>query len=92
MFDCALRGEDGSLAVLRSGESSRHDPLYDICNIQEAARATSAASTLSPPVEIGFSQSFIDGALTRSNNSIWTADFESNDLWPIADRMIISVG
>ena len=93
VFVCATRGEDGSLAVLRSYETTRHDPLYDICKIWEAARATSAASTFFPPIEIGSSrQLFVDGALTGSNNPIWTADIESDDLWPDADRMIISLG
>ena len=93
VFVCATRGEDGSLAVLRSYESSRHDPLYDICKIWEAARATSAASTFFPPIEIGPRQQlFVDGALTGSNNPIRTANVESRDLWPNADRLILSVG
>lgn len=93
IFVCATRGEDGSLAVLRSYESKRHDPLYEICKIWEAARATSAASTFFEPIQIGRSrQLFVDGALTGSNNPVRTANVESRDVWPSADRLILSVG
>lgn len=93
VFVCATRGEDGSLAVLRSYDSRRHDPLYDICKIWEAARATSAASTFFEPIQIGPNrQLFVDGALTGSNNPVRTAHVEARDVWPIADRLILSVG
>ncbi len=93
VFVCATRGEDGSLAVLRSYESRRHDPLYEICKIWEAARATSAASTFFEPIQIGqHRQLFVDGALTGSNNPVRTAYVESRDVWPSADRLILSVG
>ena len=93
VFVCATRGEDGSLAVLRSYESRRHDPLYEICKIWEAARATSAASTFFEPIQIGLNrQLFVDGALTGSNNPVRTANVESRDVWPSADRLILSVG
>ena len=93
VFVCATHGEDGSLAILRSYESRRHDPLYEICKIWEAARATSAASTLFEPIQIGQNrQLFVDGALTGSNNPIRTAQVESRDVWPNADRLILSVG
>ena len=93
VFVCATRGEDGSLAVIRSYASRRHDPLYDICKIWEAARATSAASTFFEPIEIGPSrQLFVDGAVNGSNNPIRTANVESRDVWPGAERLIISIG
>ena len=93
VFVCATRGEDGSLAVLRSYESRRHDPLYEICKIWEAARATSAASTFFEPIQIGQNrQLFVDGAMTGSNNPVRTANVESRDIWPSADRLILSVG
>lgn len=93
VFVCATRGEDGSLAVLRSYESRRHDPLYEICKIWEAARATSAASTFFEPIQIGQNhQLFVDGALTGSNNPVRTANVESRDIWPNADKLILSVG
>lgn len=93
VFVCATRGLDESLAVLRSYDSERHNPLYDVCRIWEAARATSAASTFFPPIEIGADgQMFVDGALTGSNNPIRTADVESKDIWEDADRLIISIG
>lgn len=90
---CATRGEDGSLAVMRSYESRRHDPLYEICKIWEAARAASAASTFFEPIQIGQNrQLFVDGALTGSNDPVRTANVESRDVWPTADRLILSVG
>ena len=93
VFVCATHGEDGSLAILRSYQSRRHDPLYEICKIWEAARATSAASTFFEPVQIGPNrQLFVDGALTGSNNPIRTAHVEARDVWPTADRLILSVG
>lgn len=93
IFVCATRAEDHSLAILRSYKTRRHDPLFDICKIWEAARATSAASTFFEPIEIGPShQKFVDGALTGKNNPIRTANTESRDMWPGQDRLILSIG
>ena len=36
VFVCSTRGEDGISAVIRSYDSRRHNPLYDICKIWEA--------------------------------------------------------
>lgn len=79
--------------MIRSYESENlHDPLLEVCKIWEAARATSAASTFFEPVEIGpYKELFVDGALRR-NNPIREADKESRDLWPGAERLIISIG
>ena len=78
-FVCSTRGEDGSSAVIRSYDSRRHNPLYDICKIWEAARATSAASTFFERIEIGPNrQSFVDGAFRR-NNPIRSANIELRD-------------
>jgi hypothetical protein len=93
IFVCATRAENHSLAILRSYRTRRHDPLFDICKIWEAARATSAASTFFEPIEIGPSrQKFVDGALTGKNNPIRTANTESRDMWPEQDRLILSIG
>ena len=93
VFVCATRAEDHSLAILRSYKTRRHDPLFDICRIWEAARATSAASTFFEPIEIGPSrQKFVDGALTGKNNPIRTANTESRDIWPGEERLILSIG
>lgn len=79
-------------AVIRSYRSRRPDTLSDKVKIWEAARATSAASTFFDPVEIGpFKQTYVDGALGW-NNPIDLAEFESRDLWPGDDRIIISLG
>ena len=92
-FVCAVREENTSApAVIRSYRSCRPDSLYNICKIWEAARATSAASTFFDPIEIGpFKQKFVDGALGW-NNPVDLAEFESRDLWPDDDRLIISLG
>lgn len=93
VFVCATRAEDHSLAILRSYRTRRHDPLFEICKIWEAARATSAASTFFEPIEIGPSrQNFVDGALTGKNNPIRTANAESRDIWPSQERLILSIG
>ena len=93
IFVCATRAEDHSLAILRSYRSRRHDPLFEICKIWEAARATSAASTFFEPIEIGPSrQNFVDGALTGKNNPVRTASTESRDIWPGEERLILSIG
>ncbi|KAK3170210.1 hypothetical protein OEA41_009596 [Lepraria neglecta] len=86
VFVCSTRGEDGSSAVIRSYDFRRHNPLYDICKIWEAARVTSAASTFFPN-----RQSFVDGAFRR-NNPIRSANIESLDTWPGEERLIISIG
>ena len=93
VFVCATRAEGHSLAILRSYKTRRHDPLFDICKIWEAARATSAASTFFEPIEIGPSrQKFVDGALTGRSNPIRTANTESRDVWPGEERLILSIG
>lgn len=93
VFVCATRAEDHSLAILHSYRTRRHDPVFDICKIWEAARATSAASTFFEPIEIGPSrQNFVDGALTGKNNPIRTANAESRDIWPGDERLILSIG
>ncbi|KAF2395740.1 phospholipase, patatin family protein [Trichodelitschia bisporula] len=92
VFVCAVEGKNDAAVLIRSYESMEYDGLYDICQIWEAARATSAASTIFEPIEIGpYRQKFVDGAL-RLNNPIDRVDDESRDLWPGQDRMIISIG
>jgi len=60
--------------------------------IWEAARATSAASTLFDPIQIGTrGETFVDGAL-GFNNPIRLLDRESRDLWPNDDRIFLSIG
>ena len=62
VFVCATRAENSAPAVLRSYESNRNDPFYDICQIWEAVRATSAASTFFEPIQIGPNEeTFVDG-------------------------------
>lgn len=77
VFVCAAQGINADTVVIRSYRSGdgEWDDLYDICKIWEAARATSAASTFFPPIQIGY-QKYVDGAL-RYNNPIEKADQES---------------
>lgn len=77
VFVCAAQGVNADAVVIRSYKSGddEWDDLYDICKIWEAARATSAASTFFPPIQIGY-QKYVDGAL-RYNNPIEKADQES---------------
>ena len=88
-----MRAEDTSApAVIRSYQSRRPDNMIKRIKIWEAARATSAASTLFDPIKIEpFGQKFVDGALGW-NNPIDLAEFESRDLWKDEDRIIISLG
>jgi predicted acylesterase/phospholipase RssA len=77
VFVCAIQAKNSEAVCIRSYESSDYDTLYDICRVWEAARATSAASTFFPPVQIGpTKQTFVDGAL-RHNNPIMLVDRES---------------
>ncbi len=91
VFVCATRAGNSTPAVLRSYDSDRNNHLYDICQIWEAARATSAASTFFRPIEIG-NQQYVDGAIKGRNNPIISANLESRDIWPDEDRLLISIG
>ena len=92
VFVCATRGESSNLVLIRSYETKRHDPLYEICKIWEAGRATSAASTFFEPITIGPNrQRFVDGGL-RANNPIRSANAESLNMWPGEDRILLSIG
>ncbi|MCJ1434739.1 hypothetical protein MMC27_004109 [Xylographa pallens] len=65
VFVCATRALNSAPAVLRSYSTFKNDPYYDICEIWEAARATSAASTFFPPIQLGrHDEVFVDGKLT----------------------------
>ena len=64
VFVCATRALNSTPAVLRSYETAKHDPYYDDCQIREAVRATSAASTFFPEISIGrHKEVFVDGKL-----------------------------
>ena len=107
-FVCAVR-ENGTPTQIRSYHNpEEYDDLLEECQIWQAARATSAASTFFDPIIIGrYEQKFIDGALMY-NNPIELANAESESekprplvnlaltphsgIWPDADRMIISLG
>jgi predicted acylesterase/phospholipase RssA len=76
-FVCAVTGYEHT-KVLRSYKKGSYDSLLGICKIWEAARATSAASTLFEPITIGpYNEKFVDGAL-RHNNPINLAYVESS--------------
>ena len=61
VFVCATRALNSTPAVLRSYETTKHDP-YDDAEIVEAVRATSAASTFFPETKLGrHGELFVDG-------------------------------
>lgn len=92
VFVCATRALNSTPAVLRSYETSKNDPYYDDCEIWEAVRATSAASTFFPEIRLGrHGEAFVDGAFRR-NNPIRVANIESAEIWPDEDCMFISIG
>lgn len=64
MFVCAVEGLNSDAVVIRSYKSKEFDDLYGVCRIWEAARATSAASTLFDPINIA-GRDYVDGALKR---------------------------
>lgn len=92
VFVCAVRRENTATVTMRSYDTEESDRISSIVAIWEAARATSAASTFFPPIRIGpFKQEFADGGL-RHNDTVDLAEFGSSQIWPNADRMIISIG
>ena len=63
IFVCATRALNSTPAVLRSYDTTKHDP-YDDAQIVEAVRATSAASTFFPETKLGrHGELFVDGKL-----------------------------
>ena len=63
VFVCATRALNSTPAVLRSYDTTKHDP-YDDAQIVEAVRATSAASTFFPATKLGrHGELFVDGKL-----------------------------
>lgn len=63
VFVCATRALNSTPTVLRSYETTKHDP-YDDAQIVEAVRATSAASTFFPEMKLGrHGELFVDGKL-----------------------------
>ncbi|KAI9723915.1 MAG: hypothetical protein M1828_004034 [Chrysothrix sp. TS-e1954] len=89
---CAVQ-ENGTPRRIRSYDNAdEFDNLLDECQIWQAARATSAASTFFEPITIGrHGRKFVDGALI-DNNPIEVADDESRAMFPNQDRMIVSFG
>ncbi|KAL8786430.1 MAG: hypothetical protein Q9195_008200, partial [Heterodermia aff. obscurata] len=67
VFVCATRALNSTPAVLRSYDTSKHDP-YDDAQIVEAIRATSAASTFFPETKLGrHGELFVDGRSLLGN-------------------------
>ena len=70
-----------------------YDPLRETCQIWQAARATSAASTFFEPITIGHADSkLFDGAQSGMNNPIEIAHNESRVIFPGEERIIVSLG
>ena len=94
-FVCAITKTNTKFAtLLRSYETSYHDPLLGECKIWEACQATSAATTFFEPIVLGpYEQVFADGAVLY-NNSIQLVHREAAELWPdrIQDAVLLSIG
>lgn len=87
------RENNAEPAVLRSYRNPKWtDILYDECGVWEACRATSAATTIFDPIQIGkYNQRFIDGAALY-NIPIQIAHEEAENIWPGRDTFILSIG
>ncbi|KAL9615141.1 MAG: hypothetical protein Q9167_000459 [Letrouitia subvulpina] len=92
VFVCATR-PNLSLARFRSYDTDLLNPYYDDCQIWEAARATSAASTSFKPIEIGkYRAKFVDGTFI-ANNPVNEALSEAKKKWgENKSYMILSIG
>lgn len=64
--------------------------VFDNCKIWEACRATSAAPTFFPPIEIE-GQKFLDGAVLN-NNPVQLDYREAQDLWKDEEPVLVSIG
>ncbi|KAE9364538.1 FabD/lysophospholipase-like protein [Stipitochalara longipes BDJ] len=64
--------------------------VFENCLIWQACRATSAAPSFFPPIEIG-GQKFLDGGVLF-NNPVQLVYREAQDLWPDKQPLLISIG
>ncbi|KFY16292.1 hypothetical protein V492_01439 [Pseudogymnoascus sp. VKM F-4246] len=64
--------------------------VFEDCLIWEACRATSAAPSFFPPIEIK-GQKFLDGGVLF-NNPVQLVYREAQDLWPDEQPLLISIG
>jgi hypothetical protein len=90
-FVCATSSHGGPTCIRSYCNPEDHDDLLEECKIWQAARATSAASTFFPPVNVGW-RTFVDGAQVGDNNPIEVADAESEEMFKGEDRLIVSIG
>lgn len=93
-FVCVTNKDVGAAFRLRSYRSSWEPGTG--CTVWQAARATSAAPLLFPPIRFGFPPAnYVDGGL-RYNNPVRALYDEANRIWPAPlDRKIgciISIG
>lgn len=93
-FVCVTNKDVGTAFRLRSYRSSWEPGTG--CSVWQAARATSAAPLLFPPIRFGFPPAnYVDGGL-RYNNPVRALYDEANHIWPAPlDRKIgciISIG
>jgi predicted acylesterase/phospholipase RssA len=94
-FVCAVKKSINEAALFRSYDQPKAvDSPWAKCTIWEAARATSAASTIFDPIQIS-GQSFLDGA-TENNNPVHMVWDEARLIWgeDLETRLdcIISIG
>lgn len=92
-FVCATRTDNSEPAILRSYDTTELELLKD-CEICEACRATSAATTFFDPIKIGkHRQEFADGAIVY-NNPVQLVEREASTKWPshIGNAVMLSIG
>jgi len=80
------------LAVFRSylHPTKVRRKIFDKCLIWQACRATSAAPTFFPPIEIE-GQKFLDGGMVF-NNPVHIVYREAREIWPDQEPLLISIG
>jgi predicted acylesterase/phospholipase RssA len=84
--------DDGKHPVFFRSYDHPDEPATD-CYVWQAARATSAATTVYPPVSIGHPPcQYIDGAISGHCNPGLLAVQEAGDLWPGRRVFLLSVG
>lgn len=86
-----MDADENELVLLRSYENpTQLDLISPSFKMWEAARSTSAATTFFEEYRRG-TTAYVDGAF-KSNNPIFQARHEANDLWPDRPPFIISIG
>ncbi len=90
-FVVSTRADNTSAVIFRSYNNPQKEAkFYDTCRIWQACRATSAATTFFPPLEMQ-GEKFLDGGLVH-NNPVDLVYSEAMDLWPNTVPLLVSIG